>query len=462
MKTKILFVFLILFPMVSFGQQADTTTVVDTVPQIYIPTDLPDCIRQLDSMLSAEDKAYIRTEGAAAVHFSLGMWMRNNWGLWRGSQLQTYFIDNGIQHPDDMSGVILDCYVKHLNGEKVKYKRMLRKAHRDEVKWAKKIGTWEKEEQKKWEYVDRYYCDLDDSTTTFEMATAFLNLPLTVDSVVGTQIYKREDGEPEEIEMRLIEKILQRKPLFAPRPDALVRSTPDVYYGRQPKGRVKQMVQEDVDGLHRYEYQFNPDGTLAEVKGWNRTSDTSRVHTWRDEYIYRDGHLVTERNYKDDTLKKETRYLYLPDHRLQTYTYTPASPEVAIDSDMCLLSPEGLLLVIYRDAGGVSLIREYDTLGRMVTVLWYRDGCLNDWLSNVYDDTQNLYYEIHCSVFENEVTCSVLNEQGDILGKCCADKLDIFDRNKTYYSYRYDRHGNWTRRYKMGKLSTRCKITYYK
>jgi len=459
MKTKILFVFLLLLPMVSFGQQADTTTVVDTVPQIYIPTDLPDCIRQLDSMLSPEDKAYIQS--GRSVHFSLGMWMRNNWGLWRGSRLQTYFTDNGIHHPDDMSGVILDCYVKHLRGEKVKYKRMLREAHRKEVEWNKKTEVWEKEEQKMWEYVDHYHCDFEDSTTTFEMATAFLNLPLTVDSVVGTQIYKREEGEPEEVEMRLIEKILQRKPIFTPHPDALVRSMLDVYYGRQPKGRVKQMVQEDVDGLHRYEYLFNPDGTLAEVKGWNRTSDTSRVHTWRDEYIYRDGHLVTERNYKDDTLKKETRYLYLPDHRLQTYTYTPASPEVAIDSDMCLLSPEGLLLVIYRDDGGVFLIREYDTLGRMVTVLWYRDRCLNDWWSNVYDDTQNLYYEIHRSVFEHEVTCSVLNEQGDILGECCADKLDIFDRKKTYYSYRYDRQGNWTRRYEMGKLSTRCKIIYY-
>lgn len=461
MKTKILFVFLLLFPMVSFGQQADSTTVVDTVPQIYIPQDLPDCIRQLDSMLSAEDKDYIRTEGAAAVHFSLGMWMRNNWGLWGGSRLQTYFLNNGIQHPDDMSGVILDCYVKHLRGEEMNYKRMLRKAHRDEQKWIKKIKEYEKEQRKEWEYVDRYYCDLDDSTTTFEMATAFLNLPLTVDSLVGTQIYKREDGEPVEMEMRLIEKILQRKPLFAPRPDALVRNTLNVDYGRQPKGPVKQMVQEDVDGLHRYEYLFNPDGTLAEVKGWNRKSDTSQFHTWHDEYIYHDGKLVTEYNYEDDTLKKETRYIYLPDHRLHTYTYSPASPEVAIDSNRCILSPEGQLLVEYRWDGCVFRINEYDTLGRVVTTLWYRDGVLQNWWSNVYDDTQRLYYEINRSVFEHVVTCYVQNNQGDILGECCADKLDIFNRKKTYYTYRYDRHGNWTRRYEMGKLGTRCKIIYY-
>lgn len=456
---KLMLALCLLMSLVSFGQQADTTSINDTTPQVYIPKDLEDCMRQLDSMLSAEDKAYIQNGGN--VHFSLGMWMRNNWGLWGGSRLQQYFIDNGIHHPDDMSGVILECYVMHLNGEKVKYKQKLRKARKAEKKWKKSHEKWRKEEDKKWEYVDRYRCDLDDSTTTFEMETAFLNLPLTVDSVVGTKIYKREDGESEEVEMRRIEKILQRKPIFPPRPDALVRSMLDVYYGRQPKDRVKQMVQEDVDGLHRYEYRFNPDGTLAEVKGWNRTSDTSQFHTWRHEYIYHDEKLVTEYEYKDDTLKKETRYLYLPDHRLQTYTYTPASPEVASDSDMCLLSPEGLLLVTYRDDGGVFLIKEYDTLGRMVTVLWYLDRCLSEWYSNVYDDTQNLCYEIHRSVFEHEVTCYVQNEQGDMLGECCADKLDIFDRKKTYYSYRYDKHGNWTRRYEMGKLATRCKITYY-
>ena len=187
---KLILSLCLLLPLVTFGQQGDTTVVKDTTPQVYIPKDLPDCIQQLDSMLSAEDKAYIKNGGS--VHFSLGMWMRNNWGLWGGSRLQKYFIDNGIHHPDDMSGVILECYVKHLRGEKVKYKRILRKAHRDEVKWKKKTAAWEKEESKKWEYAGRYGCDLEDSTTTFEMATAFLNLPLTVDPMVGTQIYKRK------------------------------------------------------------------------------------------------------------------------------------------------------------------------------------------------------------------------------------------------------------------------------
>ena len=49
-------------------------------------------------------------------HFSLGMWMRNNWGLWQGSKLSKWFNERGIFHPDDMSAIILDSYWHHLCG----------------------------------------------------------------------------------------------------------------------------------------------------------------------------------------------------------------------------------------------------------------------------------------------------------------------------------------------------------
>jgi hypothetical protein len=46
---------------------------------------------------------------------SLGLWIRNNWGLWSGSRLQAYFRNLGINHPDSMSGVILVSYHRYLN-----------------------------------------------------------------------------------------------------------------------------------------------------------------------------------------------------------------------------------------------------------------------------------------------------------------------------------------------------------
>lgn len=43
--------------------------------------------------------------------------MRNNWGLWSGSRLAKYFNEMGIFHPDDMSGIILTSFHRHLNGK---------------------------------------------------------------------------------------------------------------------------------------------------------------------------------------------------------------------------------------------------------------------------------------------------------------------------------------------------------
>lgn len=83
-----------------------------------IPTTPEEAIQVLDAMLSEEDKEYLRTEKNAAIkcHHSLGRWIRNNWGLWADekSPLKSYFIERGIEHPDDMSGAILDAYVQYL------------------------------------------------------------------------------------------------------------------------------------------------------------------------------------------------------------------------------------------------------------------------------------------------------------------------------------------------------------
>ena len=49
------------------------------------------------------------------MHFSLGMYLRNNWGLWGGSRLSHYFETRGVQHPDSMSGLIIEYYYDWLN-----------------------------------------------------------------------------------------------------------------------------------------------------------------------------------------------------------------------------------------------------------------------------------------------------------------------------------------------------------
>jgi len=52
-------------------------------------------------------------------HMSMGLWMRNNWGLWKGSRLAKWFNAQGIIHPDDMSGIILTSFWRHLNNKPI-------------------------------------------------------------------------------------------------------------------------------------------------------------------------------------------------------------------------------------------------------------------------------------------------------------------------------------------------------
>jgi len=91
-------------------------------PEIYIPTDLEDCFAELMRILKPEDIQAMRDRTEADLieyHFGMGMWMRNNWGLWQGSRLSEWFNAKGIRHPDDMSGIILNSFWRHLHGKDI-------------------------------------------------------------------------------------------------------------------------------------------------------------------------------------------------------------------------------------------------------------------------------------------------------------------------------------------------------
>jgi len=107
--------------------------------EIYIPKDLDDCFAQLKKLLKPEDieKMRVGTEDdMTQYHMGLGMWMRNNWGLWGGSRLAAWFNAQGINHPDDMSGIILDSFWRYLNGKPIKLD--------EQVKYYQ--GYWKKQE----------------------------------------------------------------------------------------------------------------------------------------------------------------------------------------------------------------------------------------------------------------------------------------------------------------------------
>jgi len=86
----------------------------------YIPIDLEDALNYLDCKWSKSSKRSFKkkTEDVAVIelHFGTGVGIRNSWGLWKGdSRIAKYFQKLGINHPDDMSGIILTSYHRHLN-----------------------------------------------------------------------------------------------------------------------------------------------------------------------------------------------------------------------------------------------------------------------------------------------------------------------------------------------------------
>lgn len=92
---------------------------MDSINGVYIPKDIEDCCVQLDKIINEKDKEYIKGLSVEDLindlHFGLGIWIGNIWGLWGGSRLQQYFLDKKIDHPNDMSGEILRAYHNWLN-----------------------------------------------------------------------------------------------------------------------------------------------------------------------------------------------------------------------------------------------------------------------------------------------------------------------------------------------------------
>jgi Domain of unknown function (DUF6794) len=91
--------------------------------EVYIPKDLDDCFVELKKILKPEDVQEMK-EGTELdmiiyYHHGFGTWIRNNWGLWRGSRLSEWFNQRGIYHPDDMSSIIFNSFWRHLNGKPI-------------------------------------------------------------------------------------------------------------------------------------------------------------------------------------------------------------------------------------------------------------------------------------------------------------------------------------------------------
>jgi hypothetical protein len=111
---------------------------IDTIEGFYIPKTLKDSHLVLDTMLKDSTKMYIKNGGE--IHFGLGMFLRNTWGLWGGSRLKCYFEHQGIENPDHMSEMIIETYFMKLNNIRINEDSLIKVSILALEKWKKEIG----------------------------------------------------------------------------------------------------------------------------------------------------------------------------------------------------------------------------------------------------------------------------------------------------------------------------------
>jgi hypothetical protein len=136
----------------------------------YKPLNLEEAIIQLDKMFSDTAKIKISKMGEKEFvgknqHSSgLGMWIRNEWGLWKGKELAKYFYSNGIYQAEDMSGVILVSYHRKLTRREIDLKGQVNEIN--QYYENLKNPEWVKQQETNWwtKFMESY--SVGDTVTT--------------------------------------------------------------------------------------------------------------------------------------------------------------------------------------------------------------------------------------------------------------------------------------------------------
>lgn len=87
------------------------------------PESIFDAVIRLSNEYGSTEKfkqfsAMPENKAVSYSHHGIGRWIRNNWGFWKQEgELYNIFKKKGLEHPDDMSSVILTCLHRHLNGK---------------------------------------------------------------------------------------------------------------------------------------------------------------------------------------------------------------------------------------------------------------------------------------------------------------------------------------------------------
>lgn len=132
---RVLIVFLLLISSSALGNESSN---------IIKNTFLSPYVEQLEKELSATDHDRIRNMAQSELillHIGYGMYIRNKWFYGnRNPELIRFFRNHGIDHPDQMSGIMIDALWNKLNSNLSKTERASIKAMRKLV--ARKRSTY--------------------------------------------------------------------------------------------------------------------------------------------------------------------------------------------------------------------------------------------------------------------------------------------------------------------------------
>ena len=89
-----------------------------------IPQTKKEAFAQLDALLSEKDKNDLVIGDAIEFHFSLGMWIRNNWIYEQNEEdvnclAKAFRTDFIVFDPDSLSGKIIESYQRYLKRKRV-------------------------------------------------------------------------------------------------------------------------------------------------------------------------------------------------------------------------------------------------------------------------------------------------------------------------------------------------------
>jgi len=106
---------------------------VRSCAQVSTPVNINEAINYFEDNWSQKEKYDFKNKSeetsVSELHFTTGLWIRNNWIRGKDNDLVKYFDSIGINNPDDISSIILTSLHRKLNDREIKLNDQVKYYH---------------------------------------------------------------------------------------------------------------------------------------------------------------------------------------------------------------------------------------------------------------------------------------------------------------------------------------------